>query len=102
MRRVNQQQLRKRKETIIDAAMLLAQEPGGWSKLTRGGIALRAGCSDALVSNYLGSMIDIRETLLKTAMKQENYAVIHQAWAAGEKFPKHIKVAMFEHLTSHA
>jgi AcrR family transcriptional regulator len=102
MRRVNQQQLRKRKETIIDAAMRLATAPGGWSRLTRAAIALEASCSDALVSNYLGSMIDIRETLLKTAMKQENYAVIHQAWAAGEKFPKHIEVAMFEHMTSEA
>jgi AcrR family transcriptional regulator len=102
MRRVNQQQLNKRRKTIIDAAMLIAQEPGGWNKITRAAIASRAGCSDALVSSYLGSMVDVKTMLLRTSVRQNNYAVIHQAWAAGEKLPKHIKLAMFEHLTNHA
>jgi hypothetical protein len=73
-----------REEIILIAAMRLARKPGGWSSLTRAGIALEAKCADSLVSQRLGSMDVIRRRLMKTAIKYEYFDLIAQGLAAGD------------------
>lgn len=74
-----------RKEQIIDAAVKVAGQPGGWSKLTRDAVAREAKCADGLVSKYFGTMISFRRSIMRAAIVAENLAVIAQGLAAGDK-----------------
>lgn len=99
-RKFNQQQVRKRTEEIIAAALRLAEAPGGWVKLTATLIATEAGCSYGLVALYLGSMDDLRQTLVKVSMKQENYAVLAQVMLTGNyKIPATIRAKVIAHIS---
>lgn len=71
-----------RRELILKAALIAAARPGGWSKLTRQGIAKEAGCSDALVSCYLGNMPKVRKAVMKAAIKAEIAEIIVQSIVA--------------------
>ena len=51
-----------RKEQIIDAAVKVAGQPGGWAKLTREAVAREAQCAEGLISKYFGTMFDQRAT----------------------------------------
>src|ERR1700744_1971065 len=84
---VNQQQVKKRKESIIAAALKLASQPGGWAKFTQASIASEAGCSYGLVSFPFGSIEAIRSLIVRAAIKRNNYAVLAQAMLAGHKIP---------------
>jgi len=86
----SQHQVRRKREGILAAASKLASEPGGWSSLTRAGIAYEACCSPALVSHYCGSMAAVHRLLVKSAIKQENYDLLIQAVAAGH--PETLKI----------
>lgn len=97
-RKFNQQQVKKRKESIIAAALKLASQPGGWVKLTAALIASEACCSYGLVALYLGSMEDLRSTLVRTAIKRENYAVVAQAMLAGHQVPACVRVKVVAHI----
>lgn len=74
-----------RKYEILTAAMIVAGEPGGWSKLTRDAVAREAKCADGLVSKYFGTMISFRRSIMRAAIVAENLAVIAQGLAAGDK-----------------
>jgi AcrR family transcriptional regulator len=103
MPRVNQQQMNKRRQTILEAALRLAGKPGGWGKLTRAAIALEAQCSDALVSTYLGSMARVRYQMVREAIRLENFSVLIQAHMAHDpaaiKMPAALRIKMFAHLS---
>lgn len=98
-RKFNQQQVRKRKDSIIAAALKLASQPGGWVKLTATVIACEAGCSYGLVALYLGSMDDLRSTLLRIAIKREKYAVVAQAMLAGHQVPAGVRAKAIAHIS---
>lgn len=84
---------RVRRELILQAALISASRPGGWSKLTRQAIAKEAGCSEALVSRYLGDIPSIRKAIMKAAIKKELMEIIVQSIAAhdGYAFPKSLR-----------
>lgn len=93
--------LRKRRESIVVAAVHLASTPGGWSRLTRFAIAERAGCSTGCVSLHLGSMDAIRAMLVRVSIKQENFDILIQALSAGHPAAERIKPMLRQKALSH-
>lgn len=77
-----------RKQQILDAALLVAQSPGGWARLTRGAVANEAECAQGLISNYFGTMIAFRRAIMRAAISAENLSVIAQGLAAGDACAK--------------
>jgi AcrR family transcriptional regulator len=78
----------KRKEQIIDAAVKVAGQPGGWAKLTREAVAREAQCAEGLISKYFRTMITFRRTIMRHAIKAANLSVVAQGLAAGDSYAK--------------
>ena len=74
------------RERILKAAVELAQRPGGWSTLTRSGIAGAADCSDGLVSKHLGSMDCVRREVAHYAVRNQIVSIISQSLAAHDGY----------------
>ena len=74
------------RERILKAAVELAQRPGGWSTLTRAGIASAADCSDGLVSKHLGNMSSVRREVAHYAVRNQVLSIITQSLAAHDGF----------------
>lgn len=70
------------RDVILVAAIQIAEQPGGWVRLTRASIAKRAKCSPGLVSAHLGSMDSLRASLVRVSIKQENFDILIQALMA--------------------
>lgn len=77
-----------RKGQIMQAALRVAEIPGGWAKLTREAVAREAGCTDSLVSLHFGTMITFRRSIMRAAIAQENLAVLAQGLASGDPAAK--------------
>lgn len=73
-----------RKYQILNAALVLAEKPGGFSKLTREFIAKEIGCADGLISKYFGTMTAFRRTIIRSAILTENLSIIAQGLAIGD------------------
>jgi AcrR family transcriptional regulator len=69
---------------ILDAAVKLARRVG-WRKLTRDNIAKAANVSTGLVSNYFGSMDNMRDEVMKVAVRDSILPVIAQGVADRNK-----------------
>jgi len=78
---LNEQAIEVRREVILNAALIVARRPGGWSKLTRESVAIEAQCTDGLVSRYFGTMTDFRRTIMRAAIAQKDLKIIGQALA---------------------
>jgi AcrR family transcriptional regulator len=76
-----------RKAALLAAAMRLAQR-GHYAQLTRAAIATEAGVSPGLVSTYLGTMPDMRRTLMRHAVKLGDLVIIGQGLSAGDRFAR--------------
>lgn len=76
----------RRSEAILQAAVEVASRPGGWGTLTRQRIAHSAGCSEGLVSRYLGDMDEVRYWVMKEAVRGEIVAIIVQSLAASDGY----------------
>ena len=74
-----------RRRQILFAALLVAQEPGGYSKLTREAVAQQVPCSEGLVSQYFGTMIAFKRTIVRAAIADQNLSIIAQALAIGDR-----------------
>ena len=70
-----------RRESILNAALVVANRPGGWSTLTRESVAVEAKCTDGLVSRYFGTMADFRRTIMRAAIARRELRIIGQALA---------------------
>lgn len=70
---------RERRDDMLRAAIHLSQQPGGWFTLTRRRIARCVGCSEGLVSFYLGDTNAIRKAVLKRAEKLQLQEILVQA-----------------------
>lgn len=70
-----------RRESILNAALVVARRPGGWSTLTRESVAIEARCTDGLVSRYFGTMTDFRRTIIRAAIAKKELKIIGQALA---------------------
>lgn len=83
-----------RKEHILNAAVSLAKDVG-YQRITRDGIAERAGVSMGLVSSYFGTMVQLKNDVMRRAVKQGILEIIAQGLAAqddhAKKAPKALK-----------
>lgn len=73
-----------RKAQILDA-MLDEAEASSYVRVTREGIAQRAGCSPNLVSNYFSTMPQLRRTLMRAAVKGERLKIVAQGIVMEDK-----------------
>jgi AcrR family transcriptional regulator len=71
------------RDTILTAAMELSEKPGGFARLTRDGIAKRAGVAAGLVTYYFGDMKALRTAIVRKAVADENLAILGEAIALG-------------------
>lgn len=73
-----------RKAQLLDGALKLAAERG-LASLTRDAIAEYAGVSPALVSFYLGTMTELRRTVMRAAIKREVLPIVAEGLVTRDK-----------------
>lgn len=73
------QQPDERATSILNAATVLAERPGGLFTLTRGLVAQRAKCAPGLVSYYFRDMTNLRSHVIHAAVATNNLIIIAQA-----------------------
>lgn len=73
-----------RKYQILGAAIVIAEKPGGFSKLTREAIAKEVGCADGLISKYFGTMTAFKRQIMRVAILKENLSIVAQGLAIGD------------------
>lgn len=73
-----------RKESILDAAMIIAKGRG-YRKVTRELVAKAANISPGLVSRYFGTMAQLQRDIIRRAIKDEVLEVVAQGLANGDK-----------------
>lgn len=73
-----------RTEQLLQAALELAQVRG-WAKMTRECIAMAANVSPALVSARLGTMTELRRSVMRAAVKQRVACVVAEGLVAGDR-----------------
>lgn len=85
-----------RRAEILDAAMRMSRLYG-YRETTRKDIADAAKCSEALVSNYFGTMVQVRRAIVRRAVEIRDLAIVGQALAAKDKHaakaPLNLRVA---------
>lgn len=72
-----------RKADILEHALAEAAAVG-WAAMTRDGIAARAGCSAGLVSSYFGTMLELRRSVMRAAIKQGKLSILAAGLASGD------------------
>lgn len=91
------------REVILTAALRVACRRDGLSKMTRSSIAKEAGCADGLVSRYLGSMDEIRKSVIKQAIKECVVDLVAQGVASSripfKKLSEDLKRKVFAHIS---
>lgn len=70
-----------RKQQILDAAMIEADEHG-YTNITRAGVAERTKCSPALVSFYWGTMKQLHRGIMGEAVKTRHLRILAQGIVA--------------------
>lgn len=75
------QQPDDRKFQILTAALKVAEQPGGFGKLTREAVATEVGCAESLVSAYFGTMPSFKRTIMRAAIMSDNLSIIAQGLA---------------------
>lgn len=77
-----------RKDQIMAAALSVAKA-AGYQNVTRERIADSAACSPASVSNYFGTMTQMKRAIMRAAVNQKVLPIIAQGLAA--KDPQALK-----------
>ena len=77
----NRMDVDSRKASILQAALDEASA-AGVDKMTRKAIAERAGVTVSLVNKYLGTMIQLRRTVMRQAVKHSVLPIIAQGLAS--------------------
>ena len=75
---------KERRAHILGAAVIVAAKMG-YNRMGRSEIAAEAGCSDALVSKYFNTMLQMQRATLRRAIKLENHRIIAQGLIAKDK-----------------
>ena len=70
-----------RKEQLLQAAVALADVPGGYATLTRKAVADKVGVSEGLVSLHWGTMTQLRRSVMREAIKEVKLKIIAQGLA---------------------
>lgn len=76
-----------RKDHILSVAIDIARKIG-CDKITREEVAERAGVSVALVSRYFGTMVKLRRSVMRAAIKQEIPEIVARGLAIGDPHAK--------------
>lgn len=79
------------KEAEILLAALDCARDIGYNKMTRADIAQYAGCSESIVSHYLGSMPEVRDAVVQVAISTYDWQVALQAVLLGHPLTKSIE-----------
>lgn len=94
----------ERRLQILNAALRVAERPGGWSNLTRLAVAKEAGCSEALPSVYFGTMKNFRRAIMREAIRVGNHGVLAQGVVNSDpvamKAPAELRQAALATLTA--
>jgi AcrR family transcriptional regulator len=83
----------ERKASILDAALRMSRLHG-YQNVTRADISGAAGCSEALVSSYFGTMPTLRRTVVRAAIKQRDLGIIAQALVAKDPHAQKVPVEL--------
>jgi AcrR family transcriptional regulator len=78
MTRVRHDDVTVRIDEILTAALKLS-EKHGYSNITREQVATAARCSVGLVSKRMGTMDNLRRSIVSAAINQENLVILAQA-----------------------
>jgi AcrR family transcriptional regulator len=73
------------KDAILEAAIRISEQPGGWGRLTRESVATRAGVATGSVSKHYGTMVQFRRDIMRAAIRDSNLSIIAQGIASGDK-----------------
>jgi len=83
-----------RRRCILQAAIKIACKIG-YTNLTRSSIAEKAGVSEALVSRYFGTMVQMKRDVMRYAIHENVYQIVAQGLAINDKHaakaPQNIK-----------
>lgn len=77
----------ERSAQLLDVALALA-ERHGLANIRRDQIAEAAGVSQGLVTERLGTMIEMRRAVMRAAVKRECLAVIAEGLATRDKYAR--------------
>jgi len=92
-----------RKDHILGIILSLSAQKG-YTKVTRSEIAEEAGVSESLVSEYFGTMPDMRRTIMRHAVLEECLTIIAQGLSANDPHAKkashELRVKALMHLAS--
>jgi hypothetical protein len=69
-----------RKEYLLNAAVTIAKKVG-YQKVTREAIAVEAGVSAGLITNYLGTMVNLRRDVMRAAIRLGIAEIVAQGLA---------------------
>ena len=72
----------ERKRTMLDAGLEIATKYG-FNAVSLPKVARLAGCSQGLVSHYYETSHDLRQAIMRAAVRKENLRVIADGLAAG-------------------
>lgn len=84
-----------RKDHILNTAVELAVSVG-YTKITRPSVAVAAGVSESTIQKHFSTMVQLRNDLVRRAVKTKNLAVIAQAIAAGSPHVKKLDADLRE------
>ena len=76
-----------RREQILAAAVGMAGDVG-FQKITRDGVATRAGVAMGLVTRYFGTMCQLRRHVMRSAVKNGIIPIVAEGLAIGDPHAK--------------
>lgn len=76
------------RDLLMGAALVVAARDG-YRQMRREAIALQAGCSTGLISNYFGTMPQLRRAVMRAAVTRGDRVVLAQGLAAGDPNADH-------------
>jgi AcrR family transcriptional regulator len=75
---------KQRRARILDAAVGVALDHG-YLSMSREAVAKRAQCSPALVSKYLGTMVNLRRAVMRAAVASNHRKIIADGVSVGDR-----------------
>lgn len=84
---------KQRTRQLLAAALDLAAT-AGWAGLTHAGVASRAGVSNGLVVARLGTMSEMRRSVMRAAVAQRVVRVVAEGLAAGDRHARRADEAL--------
>lgn len=88
-------QTRDRREHILDAAVRVAEQRG-YQLMEGGEIAREAKCSHGLLWHYFDSLAELREEVVRRAIRAENLVIVAQVLAARDPLAHLVSASLRE------